>query len=137
MRTSASNVWVPRSRSRGAERHRPAVRFARADFRNFDGLPNGFTRLADILSQSDQAADSELLVKARQTLVEKRGIKGLAALRLSKGLSQKELADAIGTSQPRLSTWENGSEKPGFDSIKRLRDALKVSADQIVEALDA
>ncbi|MAG06172.1 MAG: hypothetical protein CMN66_07305 [Sphingomonadaceae bacterium] len=137
MRTSASNGWVSRNRVQGAERVRPAVRFTRADFRNFDGVPEGFSRLADILSDQGNAPDSDLIVKARQTLADERGIAGLAGLRLAKGFSQKELADLIGTSQPRLSTWESGSEKPGFESIKRLRNALRVSADQIVDALDA
>ena len=139
MRTSASNVWVTRKKNSnlGTDRRRPAVRFARSDFTNFDGIPVGFLRFSTFADGSEDAPDLELLVKARQHLADKRKVGGLAGLRLSKGFSQKELADMIGTSQPRLSTWESGSEKPTFESIKRLRDALKVSADIIVEALDA
>lgn len=136
MRTSASSAWVTRNRTPSSDKRRPAVRFARADFKSFDGVPQGFSRFSEILNQENFAPDPDLLAKARKQLVDKRQLKGLAGLRLAKGLSQKDLAEMIGTSQPRLSTWEGGSEKPGFESIKRLRDALRVTADEILEALD-
>ena len=136
MRTSASSGWVNRGRAINVERRRPVVRFARADFTNFEAVPDGFVRFSSLLQDPDAAPDPSLLTRARFELSERSDVTGLAALRLAKGLSQKQLSEMIGTSQPRLSTWEKGSEKPGFESLKSLRNALAISADELLDALD-
>ncbi|MXP15493.1 helix-turn-helix domain-containing protein [Altererythrobacter confluentis] len=102
-----------------------------------DGLPQGFSTLESFLAKVDQAPDVEMLQEARRLLVDRRKVIGLAALRLKRGLSQAELAKAIGTSQPRLSSWERGTEKPGYDSLRRIKDELQVTFDELMEALDA
>lgn len=40
--------------------------------------------------------------------------------RLASGLSQKALADAIGTSQGRVSKWERAEEEPRIEALRRI-----------------
>ena len=134
MRGSASGTWVDRAQSKQRFARRIKTRFGPAvDFRAFEALPEGFISLAQLLQNEDARPDDGLLTKARAELVLKRGISGLARLRLEAGLSQAELAQRIGTSQPRLSQWERGDEKPNIESLKKLREALSVSYDRIME----
>jgi transcriptional regulator with XRE-family HTH domain len=55
----------------------------------------------------------------------------LAKLRLSRGLSQAQLASAIGTSQPHIAKMEGGSVNLMFDTAGRLADALGVKLDDL------
>jgi ribosome-binding protein aMBF1 (putative translation factor) len=50
--------------------------------------------------------------------------KQLIELRLQQGLSQKELADRIGTKQSAISRLENGSYNPSIDFLSKLAHAL-------------
>ena len=136
MRTSALNGWVSKPFRQTNGMRRPANRFARADFQHFDSLPNGFVRFSSLEENEVNRPDEELLAKARTSLASERNVSGLAKLRLQAGLSQKDLAHAIGSSQPRLSKWENGTEKPGFDNLRQLREALNVSYDELMNNLD-
>lgn len=43
--------------------------------------------------------------------------------RLATGLSQKALAEAIGTSQGRVSKWERAEEEPRIEALRRIADA--------------
>ena len=43
-----------------------------------------------------------------------------------KGLSQKELADALGIDQSAVSNWERGLSEPTAFNIRRLADLLGV-----------
>ena len=137
MRNLASGSWGDRPSNRGGRSRAPLVRYLRADFKQFDGLPEGFVPLRQLALDPAFAPLEDDLREARRELTHERNIKGLAALRLRLGMSQQELADAVGTSQPRLSTWEHGSERPGFDSLRKLRAALQVSYDELMDALDA
>jgi DNA-binding transcriptional regulator YiaG len=103
------------------------------DFRSFQALPEGFVSLDDLMSRDDVRPADELMRQARADLAQKRNVTGLARLRLDAGMSQAELAKKIGTSQPRLSQWERGDEKPSLENLKRLREALGVTYDQIME----
>lgn len=49
--------------------------------------------------------------------------------RKSRGLTQTQLADTLGTSQGWLSQWERGTRTPSVDWLSRLADALGVSMD--------
>ncbi|MDN6104856.1 MAG: helix-turn-helix domain-containing protein, partial [Lacticaseibacillus paracasei] len=51
----------------------------------------------------------------------------LTQLRKQKGLSQNDLAEAIGISRQAISKYENGLAQPGLDKIAKLRDILGVS----------
>lgn len=53
----------------------------------------------------------------------------LKELRESKGLSQKDLAQAFGLSQSTVGNWESGSREPNFKTIKELADFFDVSTD--------
>lgn len=53
-------------------------------------------------------------------------------LRLKKGLSQTELAEVCGVHQTAVSQWEKGRTTPDAESLRRLAEALGVSADQIL-----
>lgn len=134
MRGSASGTWVDRGQSKQRFARKIRTRFGPAlDFRAFEALPDGFMNLAQLLQNEDARPEDDLLAKARAELALKRGISGLARLRLEAGFSQAELAQKIGTSQPRLSQWERGDEKPNIESLKKLREALSVSYDKIME----
>lgn len=134
MRTLASGSWANRSFGGRSKMRSPVVRFPRAEFRHFDALPEGFLLLSQISGDQALAPEPEKLGHARAELVSERRVTGLARLRLLRGMSQLDLANAVGTSQPRLSTWEKGTEKPGFENLKKLRAILDVSYDELIEA---
>lgn len=48
----------------------------------------------------------------------------LIARRLAKGLSQRQLANRIGTKQPVISRLESGESKPTLSLLKRVAEAL-------------
>lgn len=50
----------------------------------------------------------------------------LRELRLAKGLTQKELAEAAQIQQSALSRWELGEQPPPFDAVHKLCKALGV-----------
>lgn len=56
----------------------------------------------------------------------------LAALRKERGLTQIELAEAIGSNQRLLSYYENVADHPPAAVIAALAKALKVSADELL-----
>ena len=43
--------------------------------------------------------------------------------RLSAGLTQRELAQRLGTHQPVIARWENESTRPNFDSVVKAVEA--------------
>lgn len=55
----------------------------------------------------------------------------LAALRLSRGLSQMALAARLGTSQSHIAKIESGKLKIQFDTAAALADALNISLDEL------
>ena len=82
------------------------------------------------------------LSKARQRVGkwlvdEKFAQKGLAALRMQAGLSQKGLADRLGTQQSNVSRWEKAPGDMQFSSIKSLAMALNVTVDVVCQAISA
>jgi len=59
-------------------------------------------------------------------------VKNLRALRLSKGLSQQQLADVIGTTQQSINKYENHSTEPDIDTLIRLADFFEITVDELV-----
>ena len=55
----------------------------------------------------------------------------LSKLRLSRGLSQTQLAKAIGTSQPHVARIEASKGELLFDTASRIADALGVKLDDL------
>ena len=54
-------------------------------------------------------------------------------LRLSKGHTQRALADAVGVSMRTIISWEQDERVPRGDKIARLAKALGVSADELLK----
>ena len=61
----------------------------------------------------------------------------LAALRADAGMTQVELAAAVGVGQGRISEWERGAHVPSARSIDRLAGALGVPAADVLESVIA
>lgn len=59
----------------------------------------------------------------------------LRMLRYSKGLSQKELAKAIGVSQATVTSWEQGKSAPSMRAMKKLTDFYEVDPSVIYYAV--
>lgn len=61
----------------------------------------------------------------------------IIASRLARGMSQTDLARAIGTSQSRVSKWERGEELPRLDALQRVAQAtgraLRVGLDPVAD----
>ena len=139
MRAPASRNWATRDRANGrgpwfASQVRVNPLLVNEDL----GLPEGFVSLDDYLSTD--CADEETQAKlqsARRRIVGDLGgkISKLAVLRLKSGFSQKELADAIQTSQPLLSGWETGKSKPSYENILKMCEKLGVDCNTLFEAL--
>src|SRR3954469_22427334 len=49
-------------------------------------------------------------------------------------LSQSELAEALGTSQPQVSRWLEGGTPPRWDYLLKMARTLGVSADYLIAA---
>lgn len=53
--------------------------------------------------------------------------------RKAAGITQKELAEAIGVRQKDISRWENGERTPNIEAFANICKALKASADMLLE----
>ena len=53
----------------------------------------------------------------------------IRSARKAKGFNQAELADAVGTSQGRVSSWENGDDMPSGVNLIKLCAILETGAD--------
>jgi len=49
-----------------------------------------------------------------------------------KGISQKDLAEIIGVAKSTYSLYESGNREPNVQTIKKIADALNVSADELL-----
>jgi transcriptional regulator with XRE-family HTH domain len=56
----------------------------------------------------------------------------LTALRKERGLTQQALADQVGVHVLQIRRYEGGNSQPTLDVIRRLAQALRVSADALV-----
>ncbi|MDP1697907.1 MAG: helix-turn-helix transcriptional regulator [Xanthomonadaceae bacterium] len=59
----------------------------------------------------------------------------LRTLRLRKGLSQQQLANAIGTSQPHIARIEGGADNLNIDTCRRIGRVLEVDMNSLDHAL--
>lgn len=62
--------------------------------------------------------------------------KRLRAVRKENGLTQKQLAEKIGTDERGVRRYEAGDVKPGLDVILAILDNLNVSADYLLGRTD-
>lgn len=56
----------------------------------------------------------------------------LRELRMSKGLSQGDLANKLGVSKSRISMYEVGSRQPDFEMLERIADYFNVDIDYLL-----
>lgn len=90
--------------------------------------------LASALKEETNPAYRDRKERARKMLAEdmlKNGRDTLAGLRLLRGMSQHQLAAAVGTSQPHIAKIEAGAFRIYLDTAIRLADALNVSLDEL------
>lgn len=73
------------------------------------------------------------MVMANIVSAPKPGDSHLAKLRKAAGLSQKELADIVGTIQGNISFWETNDRIPRSDLLPKLADALNVTVDVLLQ----
>lgn len=116
-------------------RVRPKMSFA-----EFEALPVGFVALQEFVDKNFNDSDRLALAEIRQrkavAALQAGNLKTPGLLRMSKGLSQVQLATAMGTSQSAIARLESGAERPAFEKIVKLRAALGVSFDDLMEALN-
>ncbi len=55
----------------------------------------------------------------------------LKVLRVEKGMSQKDLAKALGTNQANVSAWETGRATPRPPMMQKIADYFHVNKDDI------
>lgn len=59
-------------------------------------------------------------------------VQNLRKLRLAKGVSQQQLAQAIGTTQQSINKYENHSTEPDIRTLIQLADYFGTSVDELV-----
>lgn len=60
----------------------------------------------------------------------------IKSIRVSKGFTQKQVADAIGVTEVSLQRFEYGSSRPSLDTLIALADFYNVSLDYLVGRSD-
>lgn len=101
-------------------------------------LPNGFRRLDDIVSGHEKDMNKRRgLAEARKRLASRYPgkLSRFTDLRLKQGLSQRELADLVGTSQSHVARIEAGSEDIRLSTLRKLAKVLNTSVGEIAETL--
>lgn len=93
-----------------------------------DPIPDGFRDLDQVLDELVDDVTSARLSQRRTAMADEicGEARGLKYLRLRCGFSQKQLADLVGTSQPRLSVWEADPKTISSPSVRALAAALDV-----------
>lgn len=61
----------------------------------------------------------------------------LLILRKRKGASQKDVAEAIGTSVMSVVHYENGKYKPSLDVIKKISSFFDISVDELLNSTNS
>ncbi len=56
----------------------------------------------------------------------------LKELRAEKGITQKQLSDAIGNAQSAIYYWESDKQEPSVSALKKLCEYFNVSADYLL-----
>jgi DNA-binding XRE family transcriptional regulator len=100
-----------------------------------DGL--GFQDIDDVVADVERTERGRADMAAARTWVAETmptHFDGLAAIRLRRGLSQRALAERIGTSQPHIARLENGQDDVLLGTALRLAEALDESLDNIAAA---
>ena len=60
----------------------------------------------------------------------------IQSLRKTKGLSQEELADAVGVSRQAVSKWESEQATPDLDKVIIMSDVFDVTTDYLLKGIE-
>ncbi|MEV5021375.1 helix-turn-helix transcriptional regulator [Sphingobium sp. LMA1-1-1.1] len=103
-------------------------------------IPGGYQLLDSFLDSLDN--DEELEEATRRARVESAAVNAelgapvtLVQLRLSKGLSQKQLSALMKTSQNAISLYERRERKPGEEVLRQMAAIFEVDFNTLMEAL--
>lgn len=69
-----------------------------------------------------------MLIQTRQ----KTRNMNLKEIRLARGMTQQQLADASGIDQSQIARYESGERKPSFDIIKKLCEVLHCTPNELL-----
>lgn len=56
----------------------------------------------------------------------------IRSLRVSRGLTQAQLGDAVGVSDKAVSTWESGKREPRISAVEKLAEFFGVTASALL-----
>jgi DNA-binding XRE family transcriptional regulator len=105
-----------------------------------DQLPDGYQHIDELIAEDERDPVRRAAIEVGRKLVAQRyygDTVGLAALRLRRGWSQRNLADAIGVKQPHIARLESGHHDPSLGTVRKLAEALHATVDEIVRAFPA
>lgn len=57
----------------------------------------------------------------------------LKSARKERGLSQEEIAEAIGVTQGAVHQWESGKSKPTIDNLKKIATLFNCKVDDLID----
>jgi transcriptional regulator with XRE-family HTH domain len=60
----------------------------------------------------------------------------IQSLRKAKGMSQEELADAVGVSRQAVSKWESEQATPDLDKVVIMSDIFEVTTDYLLKGIE-
>ena len=112
---------------------------AKAGSRATKAIPEGFIDIDDLVEEDEHDPLKRPYLEAANKLLAERypeHIRGLAALRLKRGWSQRTLADAIGVKQPHIARLELGHNDPSLSTMRKLATALGVSVEHMAHELE-
>lgn len=117
----------------------PCEVFLFEDYVAADAVPDRHVAIDDLVATWDSdPARRAAMEDARRWVADKFHAEDgttLRTLRLRKGLSQQQLAEAVGTSQPYIARTETGTNNLTIDTCRRLADVLGVDLNSLDQAL--
>jgi DNA-binding transcriptional regulator YiaG len=103
-------------------------------------LRDGDQLVGDYLAEQEKnpkRAAAIARARARAAAVQEREAgSSLATLRLKAGLSQTQLATAMGTQQPNVARWERNPGNIEFATMKKLAAALGLATEDVLRVLE-
>lgn len=75
--------------------------------------------------------------RKRQAAQHAAGRQDMAAVRMRKGLSQRQLAAMVGVAELTISRWEAGQNEPRLSDLRSLSKALGITVEELMQAHDA
>lgn len=138
--TTSEPVTLPRSSAGLNPTTRPsgAVHYLVPQQKN-EPIPEAYTTIDDLVAdfERDPAMRGELLDARRwvaDSVLAGKPVT-LRTLRLRKGLSQAQLAEAIGTQQPHIARIESGQADMRLETCRRIAQVLGVDLNTLDQAL--